>query len=82
MRFPIVEINTNDALKLADGKFFYSLASKDTLIAKGTYNLQSNLLTFKYSLPKDTVRNYNIIELTDSTLILSENETTILVQRN
>ena len=72
---PIVEINTNDALKLADGKFFYSLASKDTLIAKGTYNLQSNLLTFKYSLPKDTLRNYNIIELTDSTLILSENET-------
>ena len=72
---PIVEINTNDALKLADGKFFYSLASKDTLIAKGTYNLQSNLLTFKYSLPKDTIRNYNIIELTDSTLILSENET-------
>ncbi len=71
----IVEINTNDALKLADGKFFYSLASKDTLIAKGTYNLQSNLLTFKYSLPKDTIRNYNIIELTDSTLILSENET-------
>ena len=72
---PIVEINTNDALKLADGKFFYSLASKDTLIAKGTYNLQSNLLTFKYSLPKDTLRNYNIIELTDSTLILSKNET-------
>ena len=72
---PIVEINTNDALKLADGKFFYSLASKDTLIAKGTYNLQSNLLTFKYSFPKDTIRNYNIIELTDSTLIISENET-------
>ena len=72
---PILEINTNDALKLADGKFFYSLASKDNFIAKGTYNLQSNLLTFKYSLPKDTLRNYNIIELTDSTLILSENET-------
>ncbi len=71
----IVEINTNDSLKLADGKFFYSLASKDTLIAKGTYNLQSNLLTFKYSFPKDTIRNYNIIELTDSTLIISENET-------
>ena len=72
----IVEINTNDALKLADGKFFYSLASKDSLIAQGTYNLQTNLLTFKYSFPKDTVRNYNIIDLTDSTLILSENETT------
>ena len=71
----IVEINTNDSLKLADGKFFYSLASKDTLIAKGTYNHQSNLLTFNYSFPKDTIRNYNIIELTDSTLILSENET-------
>lgn len=72
----IVEINTNDALKLADGKFFYSLAAKDSLITKGIYNLQNNILTFKYSFPKDTVRNYNIIDLTDSTLILSENETT------
>lgn len=72
----IVEINTNDSLKLADGKFFYSLAAKDSLITKGIYNLQNNILTFKYSFPKDTVRNYNIIDLTDSTLILSENETT------
>ena len=71
----ILEINTNDSFKLEDGKFFYSLASKDTLNAKGTYNLQSNLLTFNYSLPNDTIRNYNIIDLTDSTLILSENET-------
>jgi len=71
----ILEINTNDSFKLEDGKFFYSLVSKDSLKAKGTFKFQSNLLTFNYSLPNDTIRNYNIIDLTDSTLILSENET-------
>ena len=71
----ILEINTNDSFKLEDGKFFYSLASKDSLKAKGTFKLQSNLLTFNYSSPNDTTRNYNIIDLTNSTLILSENET-------
>ncbi len=71
----ILEINTNDSFKLEDGKFFYSLASKDSLKAKGTFKLQSNLLTFNYSSPNDTIRNYNIIDLTNSTLILSENET-------
>ena len=71
----ILEINTNDSFKLEDGKFFYSLVSKDSLKAKGTFKFQSNLLTFNYSSPNDTTRNYNIIDLTDSTLILSENET-------
>ena len=71
----ILEINPNDSFKLEDGKFFYSLVSKDSLKAKGTFKFQSNLLTFNYSLPNDTIRNYNIIDLTDSTLILSENET-------
>ena len=71
----ILEINTNDSFKLEDGKFFYSLVSKDSLKAKGTFKLQSNLLTFNYSSPNDTTRNYNIIDLTNSTLILSENET-------
>ena len=71
----ILEINTNDSFKLEDGKFFYSLVSKDSLKAKGTFKFQSNLLTFNYSSPNDTIRNYNIIDLTNSTLILSENET-------
>ena len=70
----IVDINKNDSLKLRDKIFTYSLASKDSLKAKGTYTLNNNLLTFSYSLPKDTVRNYNIVHLTDSTLTISENQ--------
>ena len=68
----IVDINKNDSLKLRDKIFTYSLASKDSLKAKGTYILNNNLLTFNYSLPKDTVRNYNIVHLTDSTLTISD----------
>ena len=70
----IVDINKNDSLKLRDKIFTYSLASKDSLKAKGTYTLNNNLLTLNYSLPKDTVRNYNIVLLTDSTLTLSQNQ--------
>jgi CNT family concentrative nucleoside transporter len=71
----IVDINSNDSFKLADGKFTYSLVSKDSLVAKGTYTSQNNLLTLNYSSPKDTVRSYKIVEVTDSILTLSENET-------
>jgi len=71
----IVDINSNDSLKLAGGTFTYSLVSKDSLVAKGTYTSQNNLLTFTYSSPNDTVRSYKVVELTDSVLTLSENET-------
>lgn len=71
----IVDINSNDSLKLAGGIFTYSLVSKDSLVAKGTYTSQNNLLTFTYSSPNDTVRSYKVVELTDSVLTLSENET-------
>ena len=71
----IVDINSNDSLKLAGGTFTYSLVSKDSLVAKGTYTSQNNLLTFTYSSPNDTVRSYKVVQLTDSVLTLSENET-------
>lgn len=71
----IVDITSNDSFKLAGGTFIYSLVSKDSLVAKGTYTYQNNLLTFNYSSPKDTVRSYKIVEVTDSILTLSENET-------
>ena len=70
----IVDINSNDSLKLAGGTFTYSLVSKDSLVAKGTYTSQNNLLTFTYSSPNDTVRSYKVVQLTDSVLTLSENQ--------
>jgi len=82
----LVNVNPSDLFSLKDGEFNYSLLSKDSLVAKGSYIHQNNLLTLNYSLPKDTVRSYKIVEITDSIfykiveitdsiLTLSENET-------
>ena len=71
----LVNVNPSDSFSIKDGEFNYSLLSKDSLVAKGSYIHQNNLLTLNYSLPKDTVRSYKIVEITDSILTLSENET-------
>ena len=71
----LVNVNPSDSFSIKDGEFNYSLLSKDSLVAKGSYIHQNNLLTLNYSLPKDTVRSYKIVEVTDSILTLSENET-------
>ncbi|MDC0870620.1 nucleoside transporter C-terminal domain-containing protein [Flavobacteriaceae bacterium] len=71
----LVNVTPSDSFSLKDGEFNYSLLSKDILVAKGSYIHQNNLLTLNYSLPKDTVRSYKIVEITDSILTLSENET-------
>jgi CNT family concentrative nucleoside transporter len=71
----LVNVNPTDSFSIKDGEFNYSLLSKDSLFAKGTYIHQNNLLTLNYSSPKDTVRSYKIVEVTDSILTLSENET-------
>jgi CNT family concentrative nucleoside transporter len=71
----LVNVNPSDSFSLKDGEFNYSLLSKDSLVAKGTYIHQNNLLTLNYSSPKDTVRSYKIVEVTDSIFTLSENET-------
>jgi CNT family concentrative nucleoside transporter len=71
----LVNITPTDSFSIKDGEFNYSLLSKDSLVAKGTYIHQNNLLTLNYSTPKDTVRSYKIVEVTDSILTLSENET-------
>ncbi|MFY0603080.1 MAG: Na+ dependent nucleoside transporter [Flavobacteriaceae bacterium] len=70
----IIEIDKSDVFHLKDGKFRYSLIAKDSLKAEGTYLLQNNLLIFNYSQPKDTIRYYNIIAQTDSTLVFSERD--------
>ena len=71
----LVNVTPTDSFNIKDGEFNYSLLSKDSLVAKGTYTHQNNLLTLNYSSPKDTVRSYKIVEVTDSILTLSENET-------
>ncbi|MEN8858542.1 MAG: nucleoside transporter C-terminal domain-containing protein [Flavobacteriaceae bacterium] len=70
----IVDINSNDSFNLKEGNFRYSLVSKDSLVATGTYIHQNNLLIFNFKNPNDTVRYYNITQLTDSTLTIYESD--------
>ncbi|WP_064965906.1 NupC/NupG family nucleoside CNT transporter [Tenacibaculum ovolyticum] len=69
---PVISINESDVLSLTKGNFNYSLIAKDSLKAEGNYIHQNNLLIFNHKQPKDTVRYYNVVELTDDALILSE----------
>jgi len=67
-------INTeNDVLTLDNGMFHYTLEAKDNLKASGDYILQNKLLVLFYNQPTDTIRRYRISELTDSTLVFTEN---------
>lgn len=68
----VVSIKPSDVLNLTEGNFKYSLVAKDSLAAVGNYIHQNNLLIFNYKQPNDTVRYYNVVELTDEALTLSE----------
>ena len=68
----VVSIKPSDVLNLTEGNFKYSLVAKDSLAAAGNYIHQNNLLIFNYKQPNDTVRYYNVVELTDEALTLSE----------
>lgn len=72
----IISIDNTDTFTLKDGKFNYSLVAKDSLRAEGTYIHQNNLLIFNYTQPSDTVRYYNIAQLSDSILTITENDVT------
>lgn len=70
----LIEIKEGDYFKLNNGQFSYFLENKDSLLASGNYILQNNLLIFNYSEPKDTVRYYNIVKLTNDSLTISERD--------
>lgn len=70
----LFEINPEtDKLTFNGGSFQYSLEAKDNLKASGDYIFQNNLLVFFYNQPSDTIRRYRVSQLTDSTLVFSEN---------
>ncbi len=68
----VVSVNPSDVFNLTKGNFNYSLVAKDSLQAVGNYIHQNNLLIFNYKQPNDTVRYYNVVELTENALTLSE----------
>ena len=70
----LFEVNpNNDVLTFKEGSFQYSLEAKDNLKASGDYIFQNNLLVLFYNQPSDTIRRYRVSQLTDSTLVFSEN---------
>ncbi|PQJ80688.1 NupC/NupG family nucleoside CNT transporter [Polaribacter porphyrae] len=70
----LFEIDSTDSFSLKEGKFSYSLKNKNDLKASGNYIRQNNLLIFNYKTPKDTIRYYNIVSLTENNLVFSEND--------
>lgn len=70
----LFSIDKTDLFSIDGDKFSYSLLNKDSLKASGSFIKQNNLLIFKYNQPKDTVRYYNIISLTEDDLVISEND--------
>lgn len=62
-----------DRFTLADGTFEYQLMAKDSLKAAGNYEWTDGFLNLRYSQPNDTLRTYQVVEHTDSTLVFTEN---------
>jgi CNT family concentrative nucleoside transporter len=67
------EFSKSDVFILDNGDFNYTIQSNN-LQASGDYIHQNNLLVFFYTQPKDTIIRYKITELTDSTLVFTEND--------
>ena len=63
----------NDHFTLKDGSFEYQLEAKNNLKASGDYLFQNNLLVLFYDQPTDTIRRYRVTQITDSSLVFSEN---------
>lgn len=74
---PLFEINQDtDSISFNNGTFHYALSAKDQLTASGDYILQNNLLVLFYTTPTDTIRRYRVQELTEDTLVFTENNVT------
>jgi len=69
----LVDISENDMLSIqGDLTFSYSLEAKNDLEASGTWQVQDDILVFKYTQPIDTTRYYQIVERSDSILSIQE----------
>ena len=70
----LFNISESDNINFNKGEFNYTLEAKNNLKASGNYIHQHNFIVFYYNTPSDTIRSYNIKELTDSTLVFSEKD--------
>lgn len=69
---------TTDSLQLKNGEFSFSLKSKDSVDASGNYLFQNNLLIFYYDKPSEVEKRFKISQLTDSTLVFGDKETSYI----
>jgi len=65
----------NDFFNFSKGNFTHQINALDSIKSAGNYIHQNNLLIAHFNHPKNKVSYFNIIELTDTTLILSEKNT-------
>ena len=72
----LFEIQNTDILNITENNFNYSLQAKDNLFAEGNYTLKDDKISFKYNLPTDTLRVYDISLLSDNNLEFTENDLT------
>jgi concentrative nucleoside transporter, CNT family len=65
-------ISEGDAMQInEDGSFYYEI-SQENLIAEGSWELNENILSFNYTLPKEMTRTYQI-SISKNSLVLNEN---------
>ena len=72
----LFEIQNTDILNITENNFNYSLQAKDNLYAEGSYSLEDDKISFKYNLPTDTLRVYDISLLSNNNLEFRENNVT------
>jgi len=66
----------NDYLKLDNGGFELALTNEDAPSSTGNYVFQNDVLVLFFDSPGDSIQNFRVNTLTDSTLVLSTRDVT------
>ncbi|WP_423819819.1 nucleoside transporter C-terminal domain-containing protein [Salinimicrobium sp. TIG7-5_MAKvit] len=66
----------NDYLKLDNGGFELALTNEDVPRSTGNYVFQNDVLVLFFDSPGDSIQNFRVNTLTDSTLVLSTRDVT------
>ncbi len=66
----------NDYLKLDNGDFEFALTNEEVSNATGNYVYQNDVLVLFFDTPGDSIQNFRVNTLTDSTLVLSARNVT------
>jgi len=69
----LFEVKKTDLLSITENDFKYNLEAKNNLLAEGSYTITNNELSFKYNIPSDTLRTYDITLLSRNELEFTEN---------